>query len=179
MKRQAFTMIELVFVIVVLGILASIAIPKLSNIQDDAQVSSENSGISAMRVALQALHGKIILNGSNDLNITVTKDDGTQAICTIKSTDIINGYPKYLSLSDDYTSLSQAQSQNDKTIALLLEPSARKLWKTKADTTAENSRIAGPASMSISDETSPINNKGSWLYIPSTGSIVYKSNVAY
>ncbi|MDR0762149.1 MAG: prepilin-type N-terminal cleavage/methylation domain-containing protein, partial [Campylobacteraceae bacterium] len=30
MKRSAFTMIELVFVIVVLGILASIAIPKLT-----------------------------------------------------------------------------------------------------------------------------------------------------
>jgi general secretion pathway protein G len=37
MKRTAFTMIELVFVIVILGILAAIAIPRLAATRDDAQ----------------------------------------------------------------------------------------------------------------------------------------------
>jgi len=36
-KRDAFTMIELVFVIVILGILAAVAIPKLAATRDDAQ----------------------------------------------------------------------------------------------------------------------------------------------
>ncbi len=36
-KREAFTMIELVFVIVILGILASVAIPKLTATRDDAE----------------------------------------------------------------------------------------------------------------------------------------------
>ncbi len=36
--KKAFTMIELVFVIVILGILASFAIPKLSATRDDAEV---------------------------------------------------------------------------------------------------------------------------------------------
>jgi prepilin-type N-terminal cleavage/methylation domain-containing protein len=39
--RQGFTMIELVFVIVVIGILSSIAIPKLSATRDDAKVVAE------------------------------------------------------------------------------------------------------------------------------------------
>jgi prepilin-type N-terminal cleavage/methylation domain-containing protein len=40
MKRDAFTMIELVFVIVILGILAAVAIPKLNATRNDAKVSA-------------------------------------------------------------------------------------------------------------------------------------------
>jgi general secretion pathway protein G len=39
MKKNAFTMIELIFVIVILGILAAVAIPKLAATRDDAKVS--------------------------------------------------------------------------------------------------------------------------------------------
>ena len=39
MKRNAFTMIELIFVIVILGILAVVAIPKLNSTRDDANVA--------------------------------------------------------------------------------------------------------------------------------------------
>lgn len=38
--QKAFTMIELIFVIVILGVLASIAIPKLKATRDDAKISA-------------------------------------------------------------------------------------------------------------------------------------------
>ena len=50
--KNAFTMIELVFVIVVLGILASIAIPRLAATRTDAHISKGRADVSTIRSAI-------------------------------------------------------------------------------------------------------------------------------
>ena len=52
MKKNAFTMIELVFVIVILGILASVAIPRLAVTRTDAQIATGQANVSAIRIAI-------------------------------------------------------------------------------------------------------------------------------
>ena len=51
--KNAFTMIELIFVIVILGILAAVAIPRFAATRDDAKVSkiAQNIGISIEEIA--------------------------------------------------------------------------------------------------------------------------------
>lgn len=50
--KNAFTMIELVFVIVVLGILAAVAVPRFSATRDDASISKARADISSIRSAI-------------------------------------------------------------------------------------------------------------------------------
>lgn len=60
---KAFTMIELVFVIVVIGILAAIAIPKLAATRDDATITKAINAIACARSALAMERQKNILRG--------------------------------------------------------------------------------------------------------------------
>jgi len=91
MKRSGFTMIELIFVIVILGILAAVAIPKLAATRDDAQVSKEVTNLSTKINDLGAQYtaqgsfaaaditsannamGCYSLTGSAEGNLTVTE----------------------------------------------------------------------------------------------------------
>jgi len=50
--KKAFTMLELVFVIVIIGVLAAIAIPKFSTNRDEATVATALSTLSSIRSAI-------------------------------------------------------------------------------------------------------------------------------
>ncbi len=62
-------MIELIFVIVILGILAAVAIPKLSATRDDAKVAAE---VSSVAQAIQNLGAEFTAKGSL-INYTVAE----------------------------------------------------------------------------------------------------------
>lgn len=60
-QRKAFTMLELTFVIVIIGILSAIAIPKFAMNRDDAIVAKAKSTVSAVRNSIATEAQKRIL----------------------------------------------------------------------------------------------------------------------
>lgn len=83
MKRAGFTMIELIFVIVILGILAAVAIPKLAATRDDAKVSKGATELATLVNDLGSYYTaqgsmstdytdmtNVILSGATDMNAT-------------------------------------------------------------------------------------------------------------
>ena len=54
--KKGFTMIELIFVIVILGILAAVAIPRLSATRDDANIAKALSEVSTLESDLGAYY---------------------------------------------------------------------------------------------------------------------------
>jgi general secretion pathway protein G len=62
-SKKAFTVIELIFVIVVIGILAAIAVPKFAATRDDALITRGMATLASVRSAIATERQKRILRG--------------------------------------------------------------------------------------------------------------------
>ena len=63
-NRKAFTMLELIFVVVIIGILSAIAIPKFAMTTDNAKVTKAKATVAAIRNAVATQRQQRILRGS-------------------------------------------------------------------------------------------------------------------
>jgi len=63
--RKSFTMMELIFVIVVIGILAGVAIPRLFTGVSDAEIAKVKTDVATVRAAISTKYGKNIMEGND------------------------------------------------------------------------------------------------------------------
>lgn len=82
-------MIELVFVIVVLGILAAIAIPRFAATRDDAHIAKGRSDIAAIRAAIVSERQARLLQGQS--NYITHLDHGSSILFDDNDTNTANG----------------------------------------------------------------------------------------
>lgn len=62
--ESGFTLIELVIVIVILGILAAVAIPKYEDMREQARVATVKGQLGSIRSAIAIQYARNALNGS-------------------------------------------------------------------------------------------------------------------
>jgi len=64
--KKGFTLIELVMVIIILGVLASVAVPRYSNLTSQANVSAAKGALGSIRAAISLTYGSnLVLKVSN------------------------------------------------------------------------------------------------------------------
>lgn len=95
-KRNAFTLIELIIVIAILGILAAIAIPKYRNSSKEAAITAHKSNVEMLKSAARMK----ILEKDEDFNWPNDKNENDKK-GYVNYIDKWPEIPKVLNLKDD------------------------------------------------------------------------------
>ena len=71
-NEKGFTLIELIMVIVILGILAAVAVPKFVDLKGDAQNSVRDGVTGALKGSIMMLHGRYLISNTSTYDIDTT-----------------------------------------------------------------------------------------------------------
>jgi prepilin-type N-terminal cleavage/methylation domain-containing protein len=158
MQKPAFTLIELIFTIVIIGVLATVAVPKFANLADNAKITAELSGASTIQAKLDAIHAEWVTNRCD--------------FAWSASYDVNTSDNEYFDDNEGYPKLLDGGSRGYETLSLVVK--SLKDWEKVS---GETFKYRGPASLEVSRTISNKPNQGDcWVYDPSDGSFELREN---
>ncbi len=87
-KQHGFTLIELIMVIVIMGILAVVALPKFANLSGDARKAAVTGAQGSVKSAVGIVHAKALVESK------VTTSDSSESVALEGATITLKyGYP--------------------------------------------------------------------------------------
>ena len=91
-RHAAFTLVELVMVIVIIGLLAAVVMPKFSDIQTEAQGAAEQATVAAVRSGINIAHMATLAQGGNTFPSTLdSAARGPASADNLLFTEVIEG----------------------------------------------------------------------------------------
>lgn len=103
-NQKGFTLIELVFVIVILGILAAFAVPKFVDLTTDARKSTVQGALGTLRATAEQVKAMAVAQGKDDdATSTITVEGANVTIAYGYPTADAAGIGAAVSMSSDFT----------------------------------------------------------------------------
>lgn len=91
-KRNAFTLVELVMVIVIIGLLAAVVTPKFTSMRTEAQDAAQEASVAAVLTGIKMVHMSSLAQGTDTYPTTLdSANNGDASETNPIFTEVIEG----------------------------------------------------------------------------------------
>ena len=121
-NQQGFTLVEIIAVLVILGILAAVAVPKYFDMQEQAEFKVLYGALNEMNARASNLYGKLLLEGNGSPDTTKMANFGHLDITTTNVASIFKDFPNTTGWTVNALTVTYVLKNGGKTATFTLTP---------------------------------------------------------